>query len=168
MTRKGTCRVAASFALCVTALISASATANPSGFSVVNGNVVFSTNGNLLTITNSPGSIINWQNFSIAQNEITRFVQQSTASSVLNRVVGVNPSLILGALQSNGRVFLLNPNGIMFGAGAQIDVGGLVASTLRLSDADFLAGRMRFTEMAGAGGITNQGPSRRRPAAAFT
>ena len=131
--------------------------ANPLGPTVVNGQVSFNVNGNLLQVTNTPGAIINWRGFSIAASEITRFLQQSASSAVLNRVTGVDPSVILGALQSNGRVFLLNPNGIAFGAGAQINTAGLVASTLALSDADFLGGRYRFTEVPGAGGITNQG-----------
>ena len=113
--------------------------ANPTGPVVANGQVSIIQNGNLLQITNSPSSIINWQSFSIGASEITRFLQQSNSSAVLNRVVTQNPSSILGALQSNGRVFLINPNGILFGAGAQIDVAGLVASSLKLSDADFLA-----------------------------
>src|ERR1700674_856027 len=133
------------------------ALANPTGAAVVSGNVLFNQHGNTLNITNSPGSIINWQGFSIAANEATRFLQQSAASSVLNRVVGIDPSIVLGALQSNGRVFLINPNGILFGAGAQINVAGLVASTLNLSDGDFLANRMRFANTPGAGSIVNQG-----------
>lgn len=133
------------------------ALANPTGPVVTNGQVSIIRNGNLLQITNSPSSIINWQSFSIGASEITRFIQQSNSSAVLNRVVTQNPSSILGALQSNGRVFLINPNGILFGAGSQIDVAGLVASTLRLSDADFLAGRLRFTEVPGAGSVINQG-----------
>jgi filamentous hemagglutinin family protein len=67
-------------------------------------------------------------------------VQQNAASAVLNRVVGKNASAIFGALQSNGRVFLINPNGILFGAGAQIDTAGLVASTLNMLDCDFIMG----------------------------
>jgi len=130
---------------------------HPTGAQVVNGTVTMQQAGNLLTITNSPNSIINWQSFSIGANEITRFVQQSSSSAVLNRVVGQNPSSILGMLQSNGRVFLINPSGIMFGAGAQVDVAGLVASTLNLSDQDFLAGRLRFTDTPGAGAVVNQG-----------
>ena len=133
------------------------ALANPYGLSVVNGQVSARQNGNTLSITNSPGSIINWQGFSIGSNEVTRFIQQSAASTVLNRVVGVDPSIILGTLQSNGRVFLLNPNGVLFGAGSTIDVAGLVASTLNLSNADFLAGRMRFTDTPGAASVVNQG-----------
>ncbi|HOD99243.1 MAG TPA: filamentous hemagglutinin N-terminal domain-containing protein, partial [Syntrophales bacterium] len=89
--------------------------ANPYGPQVVNGNVTFQNQGNTLTVTNSPNSIINWQGFSIGANELTRFVQQHSLSAVLNRVVGQDPSAILGALQSNGRVFLINPNGILFG-----------------------------------------------------
>jgi len=131
--------------------------ANPTGPTVVHGTALFQQTGNVLQVTNSPNAIIHWQSFSIGAGEITRFIQQSGASAVLNRVVGQNPSAILGALQSNGRVFLINPNGIVFGAGSQVDVAGLVASTLNLSNADFLAGRMRFTEVPGAGSVVNQG-----------
>jgi filamentous hemagglutinin family protein len=136
--------------------VAGAAFANPTGPSVVNGNATIVQNGNLLQITNSPNAILNWQSFSIGANEITRFVQQSASSAVLNRIVTQNPSTILGALQSNGRVFIVNPNGILFGAGAQVDVAGLVASTLNLSDSDFLAGRMRFAGGLGAG-VVNQG-----------
>jgi len=131
--------------------------ANPYGPQVVNGNVTFQNQGNTLTVTNSPNSIINWQGFSIGANELTRFVQQHSLSAVLNRVVGQDPSAILGALQSNGRVFLINPNGILFGPGARIDVNGLIASTLNLSNQDFLAGRYNFTAGIKAGLIENQG-----------
>ena len=133
------------------------ALANPTGPAVVNGTASFQQAGNLLQVTNSPNAILNWQSFSIGASEITRFLQQSASSAVLNRVIAQNPSSILGALQSNGRVFLINPNGILFGAGAQIDVAGLVASTLNLSNADFLAGKLKFTEVPGAGSVINQG-----------
>jgi filamentous hemagglutinin family protein len=136
--------------------VAGAAFANPNGPSVVKGNATIVQNGNLLQITNTPNAILNWQSFSIGANEITRFVQQSASSAVLNRVVTQNPSTILGALQSNGRVFIVNPNGILFGAGAQVDVAGLVASTLSLSDADFLAGRMRFGQGLGSS-VVNQG-----------
>ncbi|OGS90137.1 MAG: hypothetical protein A2Z95_08580 [Gallionellales bacterium GWA2_60_18] len=133
------------------------AQANPTGGEVVNGEASISSSGNTLTVTNTPGTIIHWQDFSIGSGEITRFVQQSATSTVLNRVVGGDPSNILGSLQSNGRVFLVNPNGIIFGMGATIDVAGLVATTLNLSDEDFLAGRHRYTEVPGAQKISNAG-----------
>jgi filamentous hemagglutinin family protein len=133
------------------------ASANPSGATVINGQVTFSWQGNVFTITNSPNAIINWDSFSIGAGEMTRFIQQSSSSAVLNRVTGQNPSQILGALQSNGRVFLINPNGIIFGAGAQVNVAGLVASTLYMSDTDFLSGKNKFAAGNVAGDVINQG-----------
>jgi filamentous hemagglutinin family protein len=120
---------------------------------VSNGNASFVQNGNTLTVTNSNRAIINWNSFSIGGNENVRFVQPSSTSSVLNRVTGSDPSVLLGSLQSNGRVFLINPAGILVGQGARIDVAGFVAATLSLSDSDFLANRLRFTETAGAGKV---------------
>ena len=142
---------------CTAALICVTAAANPTGPTVVNGAVNFNTTGNTLTVTNSPNSIINWQGFSISTSELTHFLQQSAASAVLNRVVGVNPSSILGALQSNGRVFLVNPNGIVFGAGSQVDVAGLVATTLNITDANFLVGTHQYTAGASAGSLVIDG-----------
>ena len=131
---------------------------NPTAPTVINGQVTFARTNGVLSIANSPGSIINWQRFSIGAGESTRFIQQSAASAVLNRVVGIDPSSILGSLQSNGRVFLINPNGILFGAGARVDTAGLVASTLGLSNEDFLAGRLRFAgDPAKAAAVVNQG-----------
>lgn len=144
-------------ATAVAACFSGVVLANPVNPTVVNGSASFATAGNILNITNTPNAIINWGSFSIGVNELTRFIQQSGSSAVLNRVIGQDPSAILGALQSNGRVFLVNPNGIVFGAGAQINVAGLVASTLNLSNDDFLNNRMRFTDGAGAGSVVNQG-----------
>ena len=139
------------------AMAAAGAIANPQTPSVLSGQAKFATNGSTLTITNTPGTIINWQSFGINRGELTRFVQQNAASAVLNRVTRADASSILGALQSNGRVFLINPNGIVFGKGSQVDVAGLVVSSLKLSDQDFLAGRLRFGETPGAGAVRNEG-----------
>ncbi|MFZ2855526.1 MAG: filamentous hemagglutinin N-terminal domain-containing protein [Rhodocyclaceae bacterium] len=141
--------VAACFAPLVFAL--------PVAPSVVNGSASFAQNGNTLTVTNSNQAIINWQSFSIGSKEITRFVQPSANSSVLNRVLGNDPSQLLGALQSNGRVFLINPAGVLVGQGARVDVAGFAASTLNLSNSDFLANRLRFGETPGAGKVQNLG-----------
>ncbi len=133
------------------------ALAQPVGPQVINGSVNFSTQGNVLNITNTPNAIINWQGFSIAPNEVTRFIQQGAGSNVLNRVVGQESSAILGALQSNGRVYLINPNGILFGPNARVDVNGLIASTLDIGNQDFLAGKYSFKAGAVAGKLDNQG-----------
>ena len=132
------------------------ALANPLDPTVTHGGATFQQQGSTLSIINSPNAIIDWRSFSIGSGEITRFIQQSSASQVLNRVVGGDPSQILGTLQSNGRVFLINPNGIVFGRDAVVDVAGLVASTLNLSNTDFLSGRMVFGGNAGAG-LRNDG-----------
>lgn len=131
--------------------------ANPSGGTVANGSASFNQQGKTLNITNSPGTIINWQNFSISEDEKTKFIQQSVDSAVLNRVTSQNPSDILGSLQSNGRVFIINPNGISFGKNSIVDVGGLVASTLNLSNEDFLSQQLNFNGDGTNGGLTAQG-----------
>ncbi|MDK9724671.1 MAG: filamentous hemagglutinin N-terminal domain-containing protein, partial [Sterolibacteriaceae bacterium MAG5] len=143
--------------IAIAACFSPLAIANPTDPTVVSGSAVFQGGAGSLTITNSSGAIIDWKSFSIGAGEITRFVQSSASSQVLNRVTGGDPSVILGSLQSNGRVFLLNQNGVAFGAGAQVNVAGLVVSTLNLSNADFLAGKMDFLQQAGAGSIVNHG-----------
>src|SRR5260221_10651690 len=152
--------IALSVAACFS-LSSGQGLANPTGGTVSSGSATFASSGNTLTITNSANAIINWQSFSIGVNEITQFLQSSGSSAVLNRVVGANgvipQSVIDGVLSSNGRVFLLNSSGILIGANARIDVAGFVASSLNLSDQDFLAGRMRFTETPGAGKVSNAG-----------
>lgn len=132
--------------------------AAPTSPTVTHGNASFNQNGSTLTVTNTPGSIINWASFGINAGETVKFVQQSAASAVLNRVTGMNPSQILGTLQSNGRVFLINPRGILFGQGAVIDTAGFVASTLNMTDDDFLNGRMRFNaDLMTPGRISNAG-----------
>jgi len=140
------------------AVLTAAAGANPQGPQVVSGRVdIANPNPRTLEITNSPAAIINWQAFDIAPGETTRFVQESAASAVLNRVVEPNASAILGRLESNGRVFLVNPTGILIGRDAVVDTHGLVLSTLGIEDSDFLAGRLDFAAEPGAGQITNHG-----------
>ena len=130
------------------------ALANPTGASIARGAALASNpSANVLQIVNTPGTIINWQGFSIANGETTRFVQLNSASAVLNRVVGGNPSDILGRLESNGRVLLINPNGIVFGGGAVVDTAGLIASTRNITDANFAAGNYSFSGV-GTGAIT--------------
>lgn len=132
----------------------------PTGMQVVNGAASLQQSGAQLTVTNSNNAILNWNNFSIGAGNSVHFAQPGASSQVLNRVVGNDPSNILGNLSSNGRVWLLNPNGVLFGANARVDVAGLVASTLNLSSSDWLAGHYRFTAGAPGAGIDNQGELR--------
>lgn len=118
----------------------------PTGGAISAGSGSIHQNGNQLTISQTSNKLaIDWQSFSIGQHGSVRFDQPSAGSIALNRVLGPDASLIQGALQANGHVFLVNPNGVLFTPRAQVNVGGLVASTLSLSNEDFLAGRHRFS-----------------------
>ncbi|WP_035679872.1 filamentous hemagglutinin N-terminal domain-containing protein [Azospirillum brasilense] len=91
-------------------------------------------------------AIINWKSFSIDAGEKVTFQQPSASSVTLNRVTGADPSKIMGSLSANGTVMLVNPNGVVIGAGAKVDVGGLVATTANISDANFMAGKYQFDQ----------------------
>lgn len=96
------------------------------------------------------------------------FNQPSSSSIALNRVIGTKASDIQGRIDANGQVFLVNPNGVLFGRGAQVNVGGLVASTLDITDAEFNgnSSRYRFTGPSTNGVLNHGGASPRRKAAA--
>jgi filamentous hemagglutinin family protein len=128
----------------------------PVGGVVVAGSASISSSPGTTTITQTTQSAaVNWQKFNISVGEHVQINQPNSSSVLLNRVLGADPSSILGSLSANGKVFLVNPNGILFGPGASVNVGGLVASTLSISDSDFMAGRYKFI---GAGGsVLNQG-----------
>ncbi len=142
-------------------LLPALAAALPTDGHVAGGQAtIHQTNPKALTIQQATDkAILNWKSFSIAADEAVRFIQPSTSSIALNRVIGVDPSVILGRLQSNGRIFLINPNGILFGDGAQINVGGLLATTLQIRNGDFMAGRFLFAQdpTRTLGTVINQG-----------
>ncbi|HEX8528304.1 filamentous hemagglutinin N-terminal domain-containing protein, partial [Allosphingosinicella sp.] len=128
----------------------------PTGPSVTAGSATVSSGAGTLTVNQtSHNTAINWRSFSVGPDNSVVFVQPNSSSIALNRVTGQDPSAILGSLSANGRVFLINPNGILFGTGAEVNVGGLVASTLDMSDADLMAGRYRFSGSGGA--VLNQG-----------
>ncbi|WP_411877317.1 filamentous hemagglutinin N-terminal domain-containing protein [Polaromonas sp. YR568] len=129
----------------------------PQGGVVAAGSASISGGAASTTITQtSQNAVINWQSFGIAAGQSVQFVQPGASAVALNRVLGADPSSIMGSLSSNGKVFLLNPNGILFGGGASVNVGGLVASTLSISDANFMAGQYTLSN-PGDGAILNQG-----------
>lgn len=120
--------------------------ANPTGGQVVAGSASIENGapGVLNIFQQSNRAVIDWRSFSIATGETVNFVQPSSSSATLNRVLGNDPSAIFGRLNANGTVMLVNPNGIVFGAGSRVDVGGLVATTANISNTDFMAGRHVF------------------------
>ncbi|AKJ27900.1 hypothetical protein AAW51_1209 [Caldimonas brevitalea] len=129
----------------------------PQGAQVVQGNVQIHQQGSHLQVRNTAGAIIQWQSFGIGSGQSVYFQQQGAHSSVLNRVTGGRPSEILGTLGSNGRVFLINSAGIVFGRGAVLDTAGFTASTLNVSDTDWRAGKVRLQADGVPGGIAITG-----------
>jgi filamentous hemagglutinin family protein len=137
--------------------VSPTSLAGPTGGQVTAGSATINQSGSKTTINqSSQNAAINWQSFSVGKSESVQFVQPNATSITLNRVTGTESSQILGSLTANGRVFILNPNGVLFGKDAQVNVGGIVASTGRMSNADFMAGNYKITG-ATQGSVVNEG-----------
>jgi filamentous hemagglutinin family protein len=145
MNRSGISQNLIRASLLLSVISMASAYALPQNGQSVAGNVQFAQNGNTLNISaGAARSIANYRSFDIGANEKVNFNLPSAASAILNRVTGGEASRILGSMNSNGRVFLVNPNGVFIGQGANINVGGLFATTLNIKDQDFLNNNLLF------------------------
>lgn len=121
------------------------------------GEVSFANQENQFIVTSHGDSIIHWESFSIGATEQVYFSQDGFSSAILNRVVGGEPSELLGSLLSNGRVFLVNQMGIYIGKEAVIDTSAFLASTLDVLDRDFLDGADLHLSGLSAGTIRNYG-----------
>ena len=108
-------------------------------------------------VQGSNRAIINWDSFSIDKGQSVNITQPTSQSTLLNRVVGNNPSEIFGSLTANGQLFLINPGGVLFAPEASINAGGLVASTLGIKDSDFLSEKYTFFKPGTATSVINQG-----------
>ena len=133
------------------------ASANPTGGQVAGGSASISGGAGTTTINQTSNqAIINWQTFSIGSGETTRFIQPSSQSAVLNRVLGGQTSIINGTLTANGQVYLINGNGILIGPGGIVNANGFTASTRDITDPDFMKKNLHFTG-SGNGSVTNRG-----------
>ena len=137
--------------LAISMLTTISAYSNPSFNSVTSGNVSVSQSTHSTLVTEkSQHAILQWNSFNIGANEKTQFIQPNNQSVVLNRVIPLQGGLqeasqIYGSLTSNGQIILINGAGIHFGPGSTVNVGGLIASTADMSNANFLAGKIFLT-----------------------
>ena len=130
----------------------------PTGGQVSAGQAQISTSGaNMVIQQGSDRAAINWQSFNVGKDAQVQFQQPNAGSVVLNRVMGSDPSQIFGRISSNGQVILTNPAGVYFGKDARVDVGGILATTHGISDADFMAGKNRFERNGSTGSVVNEG-----------
>ena len=123
--------------------------ANPTGGVVSAGSATITQSGNTLEINETSNkAIINWTGFNIAPGETTQFQQPSSSAIALNRVNSNSASQINGTLTANGNIIIINQNGVMFGAGANVNVNSLVATTANISDSDFMnaTGPLNFNQ----------------------
>ncbi len=139
-------------------LLTSAAWAGPEGGEVVSGSATIVPGSGGLTIQQATDrAILNWSRFNINPGEYVRFLQPSASSAVLNRVTGINPSYLMGELSATGRVFLVNPSGIVFGPNSTVNVGSLFATTMQISNQDFMDGNYVFVPEGSPSFVLNQG-----------
>ena len=131
--------------------------ANPSDPNVVHGQAQFSVDGNTLNVTTSDKTIIEWNRFSIDHGETTAFLQANAQSSVLNRVMSSDPSRLFGTLQSNGRVYLVNQNGILVGNSGVLQTASFIGSTFDVLNEDFIRGADLTFQGSSTSHLVNEG-----------
>mgnify|MGYP001551398294 FL=1 len=152
---------ATTLAVCLTLYpYSAAMAGGPTGGSVAAGSATITNpTANTTTINQtSEKVIINWQNFSIPSDASVFFNQPDAKAIALNRVTGTGASAIDGALTANGNIWIINPNGILFGQGSSINVGSLIATTSDISDSDFMNGQYNFTKAGNPNAsVSNEG-----------
>ena len=130
----------------------------PTGGKVVGGQATVQSTGNTLNVNqSSQRGVVEWNTFNIGSNATVNFIQPSANSVTLNRVMDMNASQILGRISATGQVFISNPNGVIFGTSAQVDVGGLVATSKSIANADFMNGQNTFEGNGQVGSVINQG-----------
>ncbi|MCC6425515.1 MAG: filamentous hemagglutinin N-terminal domain-containing protein [Phycisphaerales bacterium] len=137
------------------AMLASAAAAGPEGAQVSAGSASFQKQGNTTVIHAADRTVINYKSFNIGKNETVQFVQPDALARVLNRINSASPTKIDGKLLANGRVFIVNPAGVIFGQGAVINAAGIYAAAGNITDADFVKGMYRFTDVKGS--VENKG-----------
>ncbi|MBU3608906.1 filamentous hemagglutinin N-terminal domain-containing protein, partial [Polynucleobacter nymphae] len=133
----------------------------PTGGKVVAGNATISqtqtANSATMNINQtSQRAVVNWDSFNVGKNAQVNFNQPNASAVTLNRVTGATQSMIDGAVNANGQVVFVNPNGVTFGKGAEINAGGVVATTMDIANKDFMDGKSTY-KGNGKGVVVNEG-----------
>lgn len=133
--------------------------ATPAGGQIIGGGGTIEQHGSDTTIIQDTDRLaIDWQSFDVGKNERVEFVQPGQSAVALNRILGNKGSEILGRIDANGHVILVNPRGVVFGESATVNVGGLIASGLQINPQDFMNGEMAFKRVEGTDGtVINSG-----------
>ena len=145
--------------LCSTAVYADPAPrALPSLNNIASGTATLATATGSLTVNQTSDKLIaNWNSFDVGVNSKVTFNQPNTSSIALNRISGAAPSEIFGRVLANGQLILVNPTGLTFGAASQVNAASVIASTLDITDANFLADTLQFDRGTSTGSINNQG-----------
>ena len=159
------CPIVLSGALSIAALaalwrpaVALSPTELPTGGAITAGSASITTSGSAMTVNQTSQILVaDWNSFNIGSEASVTFQQPGATASALNRIHDLDPSQIMGKLTANGQLFLINQSGIIFGKTAQVNVGGIVATSLDMADRDFLTARYRFSSAGSAGPVINQG-----------
>ena len=142
---------------CAGLLFCPSLEGQPSGLTLISGEATVSSTDHNMLIQSGEKTILDWNHFSLAEREHLHFQQASKEASILNRVIGPEASHILGHLSSNGKVFLINPAGIVVGANARIETSGFLASTFDVLNEDFLQERNLAFQGESESSLVNRG-----------
>lgn len=130
----------------------------PTGWNLTAGSATFTQNGTTLNIhQSSQQAIANFSSFSVGSGATVNLQQLNSSAALLARVTGSDPSLIQGQIRADGALWLINQAGVMVGPGARIDVARFIASSLHVSDSDFLANRLNFKGVGTPGDVHNAG-----------
>ncbi|TAN49113.1 MAG: filamentous hemagglutinin N-terminal domain-containing protein, partial [Methylococcaceae bacterium] len=129
-----------------TAFAAPALTELPSGGQITSGRAGIAVDGSHMDVNQtSQNASLNWQTFNVGRNAEVEFHQPNASSVAVNRIADPDGSQVMGRIDANGQVYLINPNGVLFGKDAQVNVGGLVASTLDIADADAASGKRTFS-----------------------
>jgi filamentous hemagglutinin family protein len=131
----------------------------PTGETVVSGRATFDRSvDKQLTINQSTNKLItNWNSFDVGSAAKVSFVQPNSNSIALNRVTSGSPTEVFGQVTANGRLVLVNPNGIAFGGRSQVNANALIASALDIKDIDFNDSKLLFSRGSATGIVENRG-----------
>ena len=131
----------------------------PTGGKVVAGSAAISQAGNTMNINqSSQRAVINWNSFDVGSKATVNFNQPNAQAATLNYVNSASKSMINGAVNANGQVIFVNNNGVVFGKGAEVNVGGMVATTMNTSAQEFMDGKaIQIYEGGTTGKVINKG-----------